>query len=55
VFGHEENEGEVEEASSAAPIGEVHLSKIDAGCMDDEGGGSEDEHVADNDDPAPAI
>jgi hypothetical protein len=43
VFGHEENEGE------------VHLSKIDAGCMDDEGGGSEDEHVADNDDPAPAI
>jgi hypothetical protein len=55
VFGHEENEGEVGEGSSGAPTGEVHPSEIDAGCMDDEGGGSEDEHAADNDDPAPAI
>jgi hypothetical protein len=52
VFGHEENEGEVGEGSSGATTGEVHLSKIDAGCMDDEGGRSEDEHAADNDDPA---
>jgi hypothetical protein len=42
VFGHEENEGKVEEGSSGAPTGEVHPSEIDAGCMDDEGGGSED-------------
>jgi hypothetical protein len=55
VFGHEENEGEVREGSSGAPIGEVHPSEIDAGCMDDEGGGREDEHAADNDDPAPTI
>jgi hypothetical protein len=55
VFGHEENEGEVGEGSLGARIGEVHQSEeIDAGCMDDEGGGSEDEHAADNDDPAPA-
>jgi hypothetical protein len=53
VVGHEENEGEVGEGSSGATTGEVHLSKIDAGCMDDEGGRSEDEHAADNDDPAP--
>jgi hypothetical protein len=55
VFEHEENEGEVGEDSSGAPTGEVHPSEIDVECMDDEGGGSEDEHVADNDDPAPAI
>jgi hypothetical protein len=55
VFGHEENEGEVGESSSGTPTGEVHPSEVDAGCMDDEGGGSEDEHVADNDDPTPAI
>jgi hypothetical protein len=55
VFGHEENEGEVEEGSSGAPTGEVHPSKINAGCMDDEGGGSEDEHATYNDDPAPTI
>jgi hypothetical protein len=55
VFGHEENEGEVGEGSSGAPIGEVHPSEVNAGCMDDEGGGREDEHATDNDDPAPAI
>jgi hypothetical protein len=55
VFGHKENEGEVGEGSSGAPTGEVHPSEINAGCMDDEGGGSKDEHAADNDDPAPAI
>ena len=55
MFGHEENEGEVGEGSSGALTGEVRPSEVDAGCMDDEGGGSEDEHAADNDDPAPAI
>jgi hypothetical protein len=55
VFGHEENEGEVGEGSSGAPTGEVHLAEVDAGCMDDEGGKSEDEHAADSDDPTPAI
>jgi hypothetical protein len=54
VFGHEKNEGEVGEGSSGA-LTEVHPSEIDAECMDDEGGGIEDEHAADNDDPAPAI
>jgi hypothetical protein len=48
VFRYEENEGEVGEGSSGAPTGEVHPSEVDAGCMDDEGGGSEDEHAADN-------
>jgi hypothetical protein len=55
VFGHEENEGEVGEGSSGAPIREVHPSEIATGCMDDEGGGSEDEHAADSNDPALAI
>jgi hypothetical protein len=55
VFGHEENEGEVREGSSGAPTGEVHPSEINAGCMYDEGGGSDDEHAANNDDPARAI
>jgi hypothetical protein len=55
IFGHEENEGEVGEGSLGAPTGEVHPSEVNAGCMDDEGGGSEDEHAANNDDPAPAI
>jgi hypothetical protein len=55
VFEHEENEMEVGEGSSGAPTGEVHPPEIDVGCMDDEGGGSEDEHAADNDDHAPAI
>jgi hypothetical protein len=55
VFGHEENEGGVGDGSSGAPTGEVHPSEIDAGCMDDEGGRSDDEHAADNDDPAPTI
>jgi hypothetical protein len=51
VFGHEENKGEVGDGSLGAP----RPSEVDAGCMDDEGGGSEDEHAPDNDDPAPAI
>jgi hypothetical protein len=55
VFEHKENEGEVGEGSSVALTGGVHPLEIDAECMDDEGGGSEDEHAADNDDPAPAI
>jgi hypothetical protein len=55
VFGHEENEGELREGSSGAPTGKVHPSEVDVGCMDDEGGGSKDEHAADNDDPTPTI
>jgi hypothetical protein len=55
VFGHEENEGEDGGGSSGAPTGEVHPLEIDAECIDDEGGRSEDEHATDIDDPAPAI
>ena len=52
---HEEDEWHVGEGSFDRKGDRVDPSEVDAGCMDDEAGGSGDKEAADNYDPVPAI
>ena len=52
---HDEEGGHVGEGTFGTVRSEVDHGEVDAGCMDDEAGGSGDEEGADNDDPVPAI
>ena len=47
---YEEDEWHVKEGSSSREGGRVDPCEVDAGCMDNEDGGSGDEEAADNDD-----